>query len=131
LGLEDLGQRIVKGENRISEFDSVNKEVPLDWLYHLALLKERYKEEAVESLMSEINKGYPIGLFDWLFENAIDVYNENILIEEKLDKSSMYEFNIQAFDNVINELKDWYNKAICLYNKTREVKFSSFKTYQR
>jgi len=125
LGLEELRQRIIKGENKLSEFDLVNKEVPHDWLYHLALLKESYKEEAVESLMKEINIGYPIGLFDWLFENAIDVYNENILIEEKLDKSSMYEFNIQAFDDVINELKDWYKKAICLYkNKNKFDKIS-------
>jgi len=85
------------------------------------LLKERYKEEAVELLMKEINIGYPIGLFDWLFENAIDVYNENILIEEKLDKSSMNEFNIQKFDDVVNELKDWYKKAISLYNSQNKI----------
>jgi len=121
LGLEDLRQRIIKGEYRISEFDSVNKEVPHDWLYHLALLKERYKEEALESLMSEINIGYPIGLFDWLLENAPDVYNEKILIEEKLDKSSMNEFNIQKFDNTINELREWYNKAIRLYNSQNKI----------
>jgi len=81
--------------------------------------------------MREINKGYPIGLFDWLIDNEPDVYNENIDIENKIEESSMNEFNIQAFDDVINELREWYKKAICLYNKTREVKFSSFKTYQR
>lgn len=121
MGLEDLRQRIIKGEYRISEFDSENKEVPHDWNNQLSFLKRRYKEEAVESLMKEINNCYPIGLFDWLFENAIDVYNENIDIEEKLDKSSMYEFNIQAFDDVIKELKDWYNKAISLYNSQNKI----------
>jgi len=121
LGLEDLRQRIIKGEYRISEFDSENKEVPHDWNNQLSLLKRRYKEEAVESLMKEINIGYPIGLFDWLFENAIDVYNENILIEEKLDKSSMYEFNIEKFDNIINELREWYKKAIFLYNSQNKI----------
>jgi len=121
LGLEDLRQRIVKGENKLSELNSEKKEVPQDWHYHLALLKERYKEEALESLMKEINNCYPIGLFDWLFENAIDVYNENLLIEERLDKSSMYEFNIQAFDDVINELREWYKKAISLYNSQNKI----------
>jgi len=85
------------------------------------LLKESYKEEAVESLMSKINKGYPIGLFDWLIDNEPDVYNENIDIENKIEESSMNEFNIQKFDNIINELREWYKKAIRLYNSQNKI----------
>ena len=38
-----------------------------------------------------------------------------------LDKSSMYEFNIEKFDNIINELREWYKKAIFLYNSQNKI----------
>ena len=113
MGLEELRQRIIKGEDKISDYEYKGIEVPQDWYYHLALLIENYKEDSFESLINKINKEYADDLFDWLFENAVDVYNKNIEIEEKIEKASIYEFNIQEFDNIINELREWYKKAIC------------------
>jgi len=48
-------------------------------------------------------------------------------IENKIEESSMYEFNIEKFDNIINELREWYKKAICLYKNKNKFDKISFK----
>jgi len=117
VGLVELSQRINKGVTRISELESVNKPVPSDWNEHLTKLINEYKTDTVRTLLDEINKNYPIGLFAWLNENNKSLYKENIEIENKLnDLLKDNNQDTSQFEIEVKHLKEWYTKAISLYN---------------
>ncbi|NIU85925.1 MAG: hypothetical protein GWN56_01070 [Nitrosopumilaceae archaeon] len=121
MGLEELRQRIIKGEKRITENDSAYKEVPHEWRAHLAILKKRFKEEAIEAFLNKLNNEWPYGLFDWLKEHNKSLYEKNIEIERKLDDLIKDDCELDEFDYVLNTLDEWYMQALTLYRNSLNV----------
>jgi len=121
VGLVELRRRINKGVTRISELESTNKPIPSDWNEQLTKLINEYKINTVRTLLDEINKNYPIGLFAWLNENNKLLYKENIDIENKLnDLLNDNNVDQSEFEVTVHLLKEWYTNAISLYNNEYE-----------
>jgi len=126
MGLIELKTRIEKGYTRISELKSRNEDIPPRWIIHLSSLAEEYKTNAINTLLDDINVDYPHGLIGWLLINNKPLYDQNSLMEDKIDKS--YESNINDldhFDSLIIELSEWYKQAISIY-KNEEKDNQSF-----
>jgi len=128
MGLVELKTRIEKGYTRISELKSRNEDIPSEWIIHLSGLVEEYKTNAINTLLDDINVDYPHGLMDWLLNNNKSLYDQNSLIEDKINKSYKSNINdLDQFDSLINELSEWYKQAITVY-KNEEKDNQKFST---
>jgi len=121
VGLIEIKTRINKGYTRISELKSRNEDIPPCWIIHLSDLVEEYKTNAIYRLLDDINVHYPYGLMAWLLNNNKSLYDQNNLIEDKINKSYKSNINdMDEFDELLNELSGWYEKAISIYKNKKE-----------
>jgi len=126
MGLIELKMRMDKGYSRISELRSKKENVPQDWITHLSVLVEEYKTGAINTLLDDIIVNYPHGLMYWLLNNNKSMYDRNNLIEDEINKSYKSNINdLDEFDELLNELSEWYKQAITLY-KNEEKDNQSF-----
>jgi len=118
VGLIEIKTRINKGYTRISELKSRNEDIPPRWIIHLSSLAEEYKTNSINTLLDDINVDYPYGLMGWILNNNKSLYDQNSLIEDKINKSYKSNINdLDEFDELLNELSEWYKQAISIYKE--------------
>ena len=116
---QSIRELIFKGQRAINKYQLEGKEIPSDWNEHLTKLMNEYKTDTVRGLLDEINEYYSIGLFNWLNENNRSLYEKNIEIENKLNDNNL---ETREFDATVEKLKEWYKKAIPIYQDKKESK---------
>jgi hypothetical protein len=71
------------------------------------------REELLTRLMDDLNKRYPIGLYEYLYEHCPELHNELLNLEDRIDQTSLNpSASIDQLKAVLREYWTFHMKAI-------------------